>query len=69
MKLLDKVSFGEIDVKDLFNIKLYLFDDIGLFDVLSEVFVLLFDIDEMVQFILLYFDVDYNFFVDVNCYS
>ncbi|AAO06160.1 hypothetical protein SE_p304 (plasmid) [Staphylococcus epidermidis ATCC 12228] len=69
MKLLDKVSSGEIDVKDLPNIKSYLFDDIGSLDVSSEVPVSSSDTDETAQSTSSHSDVDHNPFADANRHS
>lgn len=69
MKLLDMVSTGEIDVKDLPTIKSYLFDDSGSLDVSSEVDVSSSDKDETLQSTSSHSDVDHNPFADINCHS
>lgn len=66
MKLLDMVSSGAIDVKDLPIIKSYLFDDSGSLDVSSEVAVSSSVTDETAQSTSLHSDVDHDTFADVN---
>ncbi|MCH4414057.1 hypothetical protein [Staphylococcus haemolyticus] len=69
MKLLDMVSSGGIDVKDLPTIKSYLFDDIDSLDVSSEVTVSSSTTDETPQSTSLHSDVDHNPFADANRHS
>lgn len=69
MKLLDMVSTGEIDVKDLPTIKSYLFDDSGSLDVSSEVAVSSSTTDETAQSTSQHYDVDDNPFADANRHS
>ena len=69
MKLLDMVSTGAIDVKDLPTIKSYLFDDSGSLDVSSEVDVSSSNKDETVQSTSSHSDVDHNPFADANRHS
>lgn len=69
MKLLDMVSTGEIDVKDLPTIKSYLFDDSGSLDVSSEVDVSSSATDETPQSTSQHYDVDDNPFADANRHS
>lgn len=69
MKLLDMVSTGEIDVKDLPTIKSYLFDDSGSLDVSSEVDVSSSATDETAQSTSSHYDVDDNPFADANRHS
>ena len=69
MKLLDMVSTGEIDVKDLPTIKSYLFDDSGSLDVSSAVDVSSSNTDETAQSTSSDFDVDHNPFADANRHS
>lgn len=69
MKLLDMVSTGEIDVKDLPTIKSYLFDDSGSLDVSSEVAVSSSTTDETPQSTSQHYDVDDNPFADANRHS
>ena len=69
MKLLDMVSTGAIDVKDLPTIKSYLFDDSGSLDVSSEVDVSSSNKDETVQSTSSHSDVDHNPFDDANRHS
>lgn len=69
MKLLDMVSTGAIDVKDLPTIKSYLFDDSGSLDVSSEVAVSSFSTDETAQSTSEYDDVDDDPFADANRHS
>lgn len=69
MKLLDMVSTGAIDVKDLPTIKSYLFDDSGSLDVSSEVDVSSSNTDETVQSTSSHSDVDHNPFADANRHS
>lgn len=70
MKLLDMVSNGAIDVKDLPTIKSYLFDDSGSLDVSSEVTVSSSATDdETVQSTSSHSDVDPNPFADAYRHS
>ncbi|WP_447550177.1 hypothetical protein [Staphylococcus haemolyticus] len=69
MKLLDMVSTGAIDVKDLPTIKSYLFDDSGSLDVSSVVDVSSSNTDETVQSTSSHSDVDHNPFADANRHS
>jgi hypothetical protein len=69
MKLLDMVSNGEIDVKDLPTIKSYLFDDSSSLDVSSEVDVSSLADDETSQSTSSHYDVDHNPFADANRHS
>ena len=69
MKLLDMVSTGSIDVKDLLTIKSYLFDDSGSLDVSSEVPVSSSTTDETPQSTSPHYDVDDNPFADANRHS
>jgi len=69
MKLLDMVSTGAIDVKDLPTIKSYLFDDSGSLDVSSEVSVSSSATDETPQSTSQHYDVDDNPFADANRHS
>lgn len=69
MKLLDMVSTGAIDVKDLPTIKSYLFDDSGSLDVSSAVAVSSSATDETAQSTSSHSDVDHNPFADVNRHS
>ncbi|MCH4416508.1 hypothetical protein [Staphylococcus haemolyticus] len=69
MKLLDMVSTGSIDVKDLPTIKSYLFDDSGSLDVSSAVDVSSSNTDETAQSTSSDFDVDHNPFADANRHS
>ena len=69
MKLLDMVSTGAIDVKDLPTIKSYLFDDSGSLDVSSEVSVSSSTTDETPQSTSQHYDVDDNPFADANRHS
>lgn len=69
MKLLDMVSTGAIDVKDLPTIKSYLFDDSGSLDVSSAVDVSSSATDETTQSTSSHSDVDYNPFADANRHS
>ena len=69
MKLLDMVSTGAIDVKDLPTIKSYLFDDSGSLDVSSEVTVSSSVTDETPQSTSSHSDVDDNPFADINHHS
>lgn len=69
MKLLDMVSTGAIDVKDLPTIKSYLFDDSGSLDVSSAVDVSSSATDETTQSTSSDFDVDHNPFADANRHS
>ena len=69
MKLLDMVSTGAIDVKDLPTIKSYLFDDSGSLDVSSAVDVSSSNTDETAQSTSSDFDVDPNPFADNNRHS
>lgn len=69
MKLLDMVSSGAIDVKDLPTIKSYLFNDSGSLDVSSEVDVSSSTTDETAQSTSTNSDVDHNPFADANRYS
>ncbi|MCH8657569.1 hypothetical protein [Staphylococcus lugdunensis] len=69
MKLLDMVSTGSIDVKDLPTIKSYLFDDSGSLDVSSAVDVSSVLDDETAQSTSSDFDVDHNPFADANRHS
>ena len=69
MKLLDMVSTGAIDVKDLPTIKSYLFDDSGSLDVSSAVDVSSSNTDETAQSTSSDFDVDHNPFADANRHS
>lgn len=69
MKLLDMVSTGEIDVKDLPTIKSYLFGDSGSLDVSSEVDVSSSSTDETPQSTSQHYDVDDNPFADANRHS
>lgn len=69
MKLLDMVSTGAIDVKDLPTIKSYLFDDSGSLDVSSDVPVSSSVTDETAQSTSSHFDVDPNPFADNNRHS
>ena len=69
MKLLDMVSTGSIDVKDLPTIKSYLFDDSGSLDVSSEVTVSSSVTDETPQSTSSHSDVDDNPFADINRHS
>lgn len=69
MKLLDMVSTGSIDVKDLPTIKSYLFDDSGSLDVSSAVAVSSSNTDETAQSTSSDFDVDHNPFADANRHS
>lgn len=69
MKLLDMVSTGAIDVKDLPTIKSYLFDDSGSLDVSSAVDVSSSATDETAQSTSSHSDVDYNPFADDNRHS
>lgn len=69
MKLLDMVSTGSIDVKDLPTIKSYLFDDSGSLDVSSEVPVSSSTTDETPQSTSPHYDVDDNTFTDANRHS
>lgn len=69
MKLLDMVSTGAIDVKDLPTIKSYLFNDSGSLDVSSEVPVSSSTIDETPQPTSSHSDVDHNPFADINRHS
>ena len=66
MKLLDMVSNGVIDVKDLPTIKSYLFDDSGSLDVSSEVAFSSSTKDETAQSTSSHSDVDHNPFADIN---
>lgn len=69
MKLLDMVSSGAIDVKDLPTIKSYLFNDSGSLDVSIEVDVSSSTTDETAQSTSSHSDVDHNPFADANRYS
>lgn len=69
MKLLDMVSTGAIDVKDLSTIKSYLFDDSGSLDVSSAVDVSSSATDETAQSTSSHSDVDHNPFADANRHS
>lgn len=69
MKLLDMVSNGAIDVKDLPTIKSYLFDDSSSLDVSSEVDVSSLADDETSQSTSSHYDVDHNPFADANRHS
>ncbi|EHR81053.1 hypothetical protein [Staphylococcus epidermidis] len=69
MKLLDMVSNGAIDVKDLPTIKSYLFDDSGSLDVSSEVDVSSSAKDETSQSTSSHSDVDPNPFADAYRHS
>lgn len=69
MKLLDMVSTGSIDFKDLPTIKSYLFDDSGSLDVSSAVDVSSSNTDETAQSTSSDFDVDHNPFADANRHS
>lgn len=69
MKLLDMVSTGAIDVKDLPTIKSYLFDDSGSLDVSSDVPVSSSVTDETTQSTSSHFDVDPNPFADNSRHS
>lgn len=69
MKLLDMVSTGAIDVKDLPTIKSYLFDDSGSLDVSSEVDVSSSATDETPQSTSQHYDVDDTPFADANRHS
>ena len=66
MQLLDMVSSGAIDVKDLPTIKSYLFDDSGSLDVSSEVVVSSSVTDETTQSTSSHSDVDHDTFANVN---
>ena len=68
-KLLDMVSNGAIDVKDLPTIKSYLFDDSSSLDVSSEVDVSSLADDETSQSTSSHYDVDHNPFADANRHS